>query len=148
LFSFRGFFTIFEDNASRESRFFYISTAYSCGITNEPFREKFYENKDISHFRNFYEQSKRQAENIVRQHIETRKIKANIIRLSQVVGNSHSGVTKTHYGIFDFITKLQKFSAYYPNETVRIPIDPIATQNLILIPEFHLRSIISSQLFF
>ena len=96
-----------------------------------PFIEEFYENEDITHFRNYYEQSKRYAENIVRKHIENQKLKANIIRLSQVVGDNQSGVTKTHYGIFDFIKKLQKFTTSYPNEAVRIQIDPIATQNMI-----------------
>lgn len=122
---------VFSDYSSKSSRFFYISTVYSCGKISEPFKETFYENADISHFRNYYEQSKRFAENILRKYKEDQNLNAHIIRLSQVVGDNETGVTKTDYGIFDFIKKLQRISASYPNEKVRIQIDPHSTQNLI-----------------
>lgn len=122
---------VFKNNATPSSRFFYISTAYSCGKTSETFKEDFYSNEGIEHFRNYYEQSKRYAENQVKKYIESKKLNAHIIRLSQVVGNNKSGVTKTNYGIFDFIQKIQKFSARYPNEKIRVKINPDATQNLI-----------------
>lgn len=122
---------IFINNASTNSRFFFVSTAYSCGKTSQPFKEEFYENADIDEFRNYYEQSKRYAENTIKEFIETRNLNAHVIRLSQVVGNNKSGVTKTNYGIFDFIKKIQTFSENYPNEKIRVQIDPDSTQNLI-----------------
>ncbi len=122
---------IFKKNATPSSRFFYISTVYSCGKISEPFKEDFYKNEGISNFRNYYEQSKRYAENTVKKYIEDDDLHAYIVRLSQVVGNNKTGVTKTNYGIFDFIQKIQKLSSYYPNEKIRVKINPEATQNLI-----------------
>ena len=56
-----------------------------------------------------------------------------MIRLSQVVGDSRTGVTKTDYGIFDFARRVYNMSHRHPNQTIRIKIDPEATQNLIAI---------------
>lgn len=117
--------------ATDSSRFFYIGTAYSCGRFSGLFEEKFYENKDISAFRNYYEQSKRFAENVVRTNIENNGLNGHVIRLSQVVGNQKTGVTKTDYGIFDFSRRINSLANRYPNEIVRVHVDPEATQNLI-----------------
>ena len=122
---------VFSKYATTSSRFFYIGTAYSCGRINGIFEEKFYENKDISAFRNYYEQSKRFAENIVKENIERNGLNAHIIRLSEVVGNHETGITKTDYGIFDFTQKIYRLATRYPNEVVRVHIDPDSTQNLI-----------------
>ena len=123
-------FTKFSD---QNSRFFFISTAYSCGRISEPFKEQFYNNENISVFRNYYEQSKRLAENVVREYINAGQINGHILRLSQVVGNNKTGITKTDYGIFDFAKRICNLANKYPNQTVRIRIDPDSTQNLISI---------------
>ncbi len=123
---------VFSAQAHANSRFFFISTAYSCGNRSGLFEEKFYDNDDnIACFRNYYEQSKRYAENIVRKYVEENRIDAHIIRLSQVVGNNLTGVTHTDYGIFDFAKRVYSLAYRYPNRTVRIKVDPTATQNLI-----------------
>lgn len=122
---------IFSNHATSASRFFYISTVYSCGKISHPFKEEFYENAPISEFRNYYEQSKRYAENKIKSYIDNANLDAHIVRLSQVVGDNRSGITKTNYGIFDFIKKIQTFSENYPNEKIRVRIDPDSTQNLI-----------------
>lgn len=122
---------VFTKYAKGNSRFFFISTAYSCGKATGLFEEKFYDIEDISKFRNYYEQSKRYAENIIKKHIESDKINAHILRLSQVVGNNKSGVTKTDYGIFDFAKRINRLSHSHPNITVRVRVDPESTQNLI-----------------
>jgi nucleoside-diphosphate-sugar epimerase len=122
---------VFSKYAKSDSHFFYIGTAYSCGWFSGLFEEKFYENKDISAFRNYYEQSKRVAENIVRTNIRNNGLNGHIIRLSQVVGNQKTGVTKTDYGIFDFSKRIYSLANRYPNEIVRVHINPEATQNLI-----------------
>ncbi len=122
---------VFSDYATCNSRFFYIGTAYSCGKFTGLFEEKFYANKDISAFRNYYEQSKRFAENIVKENIEKNKLNGHIIRLSQVVGNKRTGVTKTDYGIFDFAKRIYSLANRYPNEIARVHVDPESTQDLI-----------------
>ena len=122
---------VFSKYAKKDSRFFYIGTAYSCGRFSGLFEEKFYENEDISAFRNYYEQSKRFAENIVGENIRNNGLNGHIIRLSQVVGNQKTGVTKTDYGIFDFAKRVYNLANRYPNEIVRVHADPKATQNLI-----------------
>lgn len=124
---------VFSKYASKDSRFFFVSTAYSCGRTSDVFLEDFYKNEDISSFRNYYEQSKRFAENIVREHMEGNQLNAHILRLSQVVGNGKTGVTKTDYGIFDFAKRIYSLTNKYHDQTIRIRIDPDSTQNLISI---------------
>lgn len=137
---------VYSKHADTSSRFFFISTAYSCGKTEGLFEEKFYDNADISAFRNYYEQSKRYAENIIKTHIEEHKLKAHIIRLSQVVGDNTSGVTKTDYGIFDFAKRMYSLAHRYPNQTVRLKVDPEATQNLMpinLVVGYLMRSVVT-----
>lgn len=122
---------IFSRFARNDSRFFFISTAYSCGRINESFKEEFYDNEDIVSFRNYYEQSKRYAENIVRRYIELQNVNGHILRLSQIVGNNKTGVTNTDYGIFDFAKRVYSLSNSYPNKEIRVCIDPDSTQNLL-----------------
>lgn len=121
----------FIKHSETSSRFFFVSTAYSCGRIAESFEERFYENEEIEAFRNYYEQSKRYAENVIREYIEEKGLNACILRLSQVVGNNETGITKTDYGIFDFSKRIQKLANKYPNATLRLKIDPESTQNLI-----------------
>jgi nucleoside-diphosphate-sugar epimerase len=122
---------IFSRYSKKSARFFFISTAYSCGKFKGVFEERFYENQDISKFRNYYEQSKRYAENIIREYIETKGLDIHVLRLSQVVGNNQSGVTKTDYGIFDFAKRVHGLALRNPNSKVRVRVDPKSTQNLI-----------------
>lgn len=122
---------VFTKYAQRRSRFFFIGTAYSCGKYAGRFEEKFYPNQDISHFRNYYEQSKRFAENVVQKHRIEQDLNGHVIRLSQVVGNNKTGVTKTDYGIFDFAKRIGSLALRNPNQKVRVHFDPASTQNLI-----------------
>lgn len=124
---------VFTKYSAKNSRFFYIGTAYSCGRLGDTFKEKFYANDDISAFRNYYEQSKRFAENIIEENIQRNRLNAHIIRLSQVVGNQETGVTTTDYGVFDFAKRIYSLATRYPNESVRVQVDPESTQNLISI---------------
>ena len=122
---------VFSKFAKTNSRFFFIGTAYSCGRFSGRFEEKFYPNDDIQKFRNYYEQSKRYAENVVKENIDKNGLNGHVIRLSQVVGNSKTGVTKTDYGIFDFAKRMHRLAFRNPNQTVRVHVDPVSTQNLI-----------------
>lgn len=121
----------FQKYTVANSRFFFVSTAYSCGKISDTFYERFYENAEIEEFRNYYEQSKRYAENVIKKYMEEQNLNACVLRLSQVVGNNETGVTKTDYGIFDFSRRIQSLVNKYPNRTVRIKVDADATQNLI-----------------
>ena len=127
----RNALQVFENFSSPHARFFYISTAYSCGKMEGSFEEKFYPDDDISSFRNYYEQSKRKAENVLRKFVEKNGISAHVIRLSQVVGNPQTGVTRTDYGIFDFARRIHALSDQFPGQSIRILVDPDANQNLI-----------------
>lgn len=121
----------FQKFVDAKSRFCFVSTAYSCGKISDTFYERFYENAEIEEFRNYYEQSKRYAENVVKKYIDEKGLNACILRLSQVVGNNKTGVTKTDYGIFDFSRRIQTLTNKYPNRTIRIKVDTESTQNLI-----------------
>ncbi len=114
-----------------DSRFYFISTAYSCGKFEGIFEERFYENQGIEKFRNYYEQSKRFAENVIREYIEKEQLNACILRISQVVGNRATGVTLTDYGIFDFAKRIQRVAMRNPGVNMRLQIDPDSTQNLL-----------------
>jgi nucleoside-diphosphate-sugar epimerase len=122
---------VFSKFAKGNSRFFFIGTAYSCGRFSGRFEEKFYPNESIGSFRNYYEQSKRFAENEVKKQILQNDLNGYVIRLSQVVGNNKTGVTKTDYGIFDFAKRVYSLAFRHPNQTVRVRVDPASTQNLI-----------------
>nr|MBD3622296.1 SDR family oxidoreductase [Sunxiuqinia sp.] len=122
---------VFLKNTGQDSRFFFISTAYSCGKFTGLFEEKFYPDAEISSFRNYYEQSKRLAENIISKYRDEAGLNGYILRLSQVVGHSETGVTKTDYGIFDFAKRVYSLAKRYPNKTIRVGVDPDSTQNLI-----------------
>ena len=82
---------VFQSYSKPGSRFFFVGTVYSCGRHDEVFRERFYPNAPIVNFRNYYEQSKRYAENVVQKYIREKNLKGHIIRLSQVVGNNKTG---------------------------------------------------------
>ncbi|MGQ1946949.1 SDR family oxidoreductase [Geofilum sp. OHC36d9] len=122
---------LFSDFASVYSRFFFVGTAYSCGKIKEVFEEKFYPDQDVSAFRNYYEWSKRLAENVVKRNIDNNGLHGHVIRLSQVAGDNRTGVTKTDYGIFDFSKRVHNLASRYPESSVRAKISPEGTQNLI-----------------
>lgn len=122
---------VFKENAHKNARFFFVSTAYSCGVMAETFKERFYDNKDISGFRNYYENSKRYAENVIKDYVKRHNLNAHIIRPSQVVGSEETGVTMTDFGIFDFIKRVSALAFRYPGETIRVKVNPNSTQNLI-----------------
>lgn len=121
----------FQKYANASARFFFVSTAYSCGITTENAQEKIYPIAGIEHFRNYYEQSKRYAEHVIAEEVKGNHLNGYILRPSQVIGNSQTGVTKTDFGVFDFVKRMAYLAKRYPNETVRMRGDATMTQNLI-----------------
>lgn len=115
----------------KTSRFYFVSTAYSCGKHEGVFKEQFYEDEEIEAFRNYYEQSKRCAENLIKKYMDEKGLNACILRISQIVGNRETGVSKTDYGIFDFAKRIQRLAQQNPGMTLRMQIDPDSTQNLL-----------------
>jgi hypothetical protein len=70
---------------------------------------------------------------VIKKHIDKNGLNGHIVRLSQVVGNNKTGITKTDYGIFDFVKRIHSLSYKYPDRTLRVHIDPDSTQDLIAI---------------
>jgi len=88
------------------SEFHHVSTAFVCGETTGPV----FEDAITPHprFRNIYEQSKFEAERLVR---DARGIRSTIYRPSVIVGDSRTGYTSTYHGIYRFIELIARLSA-------------------------------------
>jgi thioester reductase-like protein len=77
------------DRSGGLRRFTYISTAYVAGLHRGPFRE---DDLDVGQrFRNPYEQSKFESEQLVRRHGE--RLPVTVVRPSIIVGDSRTGWT-------------------------------------------------------
>ena len=77
----------------------YVSTAYVCGTRSERIYED--ELNLGQNFRNAYEQSKFQAETLVRQ--ATYLDKLTVYRPAVIAGDSQTGYTSTYHGLFMYL---------------------------------------------
>jgi len=77
----------------------YVSTAYVCGTRTERIYED--ELKLGQNFRNVYEQSKLQAETLVRQ--ATYLDDLTVYRPAVIAGDSQTGYTSTYHGLFMYL---------------------------------------------
>jgi thioester reductase-like protein len=77
------------------AEFHHISTAFVCGDDPGPILEEDVEGN--RRFRNVYEQSKAEAERLVR---AADGIRSTIYRPSIIVGDSHTGYTCTYHGVY------------------------------------------------
>lgn len=121
----------FVSHAAPGSRFFQVSSAYSCGLIGDVARETWYPEAPPSAFRTYYESTKRQAELLVRDAIERHGLDAAIIRLGQVVGSSVSGRSTSDFGIYDFLRDMRRLTDRRPDEDVRIAAAVDSTLNLV-----------------
>lgn len=121
----------FRRHASPGSRFFQVSTAYSCGHHDGEAPEGWHETADWSAFRTYYEASKREAELVFRSFREEHGVSGTVVRLGQVVGHSQTGETSSLYGIYDLIRALARISHRHPDQKVRVTAAPNATLNLV-----------------
>jgi nucleoside-diphosphate-sugar epimerase len=122
----------FRKHAKPGSRYFLVSTAYCCGRDVDQPDERWYESAAPSHFRNFYELSKREAEIEARAMFEDFGITGAVLRLGQVVGDSRTGMSSSDYGMYNLIRAVWAVARRRPNELVRIEGHPEA--NLHLVP--------------
>lgn len=121
----------FVEHAPPGSRFFQVSSAYSCGHIGDVARETWYPDAPPSAFRTYYESTKRSAELVVRDAIERHGIEAAIIRLGQVVGSAVSGRSTSDFGIYDFLRDMRRLTDRRPGEDVRIAAAVDSTLNLV-----------------
>lgn len=122
---------VFCRYAQPESRYFLVSTAYSCGLVNAPVREEWHPDAAPSAFRTYYEATKRTAEHLFRTTLETRGIQGAVLRLGQVVGSSVTGRTTSDYGIYDVLRALRRLTRGRPNQKVRVGGARDATLSLV-----------------
>ena len=119
---------------SEIKHFHYISTAYVCGMRDEVVTE---DDLDVGQqFRNDYELSKFEAEQLVRSAdgFETK----TVYRPAVVVGDSRSGYTSTYHGLFLY---LRLFALLVPEQQanergvietpIRLPMDGDEPRNLV-----------------
>jgi thioester reductase-like protein len=109
------------------ARLVYVSTAFVGGRHPEPFGE---DDLDVGQrFRNTYEQSKFEAEQLV--HAAMREVPITIVRPSIVIGDSRSGATSAFNVIYwplrVFADGLLRFAPAAPNLPVDVvPVDYVA----------------------
>jgi nucleoside-diphosphate-sugar epimerase len=127
----RNTLAAFAENAPPGSRYFLISTAYTCGHQQECVLETWHDPAPLFAFRNYYEATKRWAELIFREYQLTAGVKGAALRLGQIVGDSVTGKTTTSYGLYDFISGIGRVARRRPNSHVRILGDPSATLHLV-----------------
>jgi nucleoside-diphosphate-sugar epimerase len=113
------------------SRYFMVSTAYSCGHVDAPVAERWHPTAPPSAFRTYYEATKRAAEHLVRDAFQERGVAGAVLRLGQVVGSSVTGRTTSVYGMYDFLRMMRRLTSRRPNEEVRIEAAADATLSLV-----------------
>jgi nucleoside-diphosphate-sugar epimerase len=91
------------------AEFHYVSTAFVCGDQAGPVDEEAY---DWGHaFHNEYEQSKYEAERLVRQ---APGLRSTVYRPSVIVGDSRTGHTSTFHGLYRFLSLADRLAGPRP----------------------------------
>jgi nucleoside-diphosphate-sugar epimerase/pimeloyl-ACP methyl ester carboxylesterase len=117
---------------SKAARFFYVSTAYSCGDVEGLVKEELHSLD--REFSNVYERSKCEAEHKVVEYCESNKIDWVIFRPSIVIGNSETYVSAgTTIGMYHFIKQISSLAGLIKRTEcdVRLWGDPDAVINVV-----------------
>jgi nucleoside-diphosphate-sugar epimerase len=115
----------FRRHASPGSRYFLVSTAYTCGLAGGvPVPEQWHQEAPPSAFRNYYEYSKRLGELVLEPHLDSGAVSGAVLRLGLVVGDSRTLRTTSTYGLYDFVKRAGRIARRWPDERVRIVGDP------------------------
>jgi len=93
--------------------FYYISTAYVAGITENICKENL---PLTDKFTNVYEESKAHAENIIAEYCETKSIRYSIIRPSIVYGDSSNGRSLKFNALYFPLKSLKFVRDIYMND--------------------------------
>ena len=118
--------------------FHHVSTAFACGETPDLVLEDDLERERL--FQNVYEQSKWEAEQLIR---GTPGLRATFYRPSIIIGDSRTGYTSTYHGIYRFV-ELAARMAEPPNPTgkrdgktrrleMRVPFSGQEPRNLVTV---------------
>ncbi|MEU0096332.1 SDR family oxidoreductase [Kribbella sp. NPDC006257] len=118
---------IFHRYAEAGSRFFQVSSAYSCGLVTAPVPESWHHAAEPHEFRNYYEYTKREAELL----FADKPVPGAVLRLGQIVGDSQSGRAATDYGLYDYIRAIHTITRRRPGEKLRVVGDPNAELHLV-----------------
>lgn len=113
----------FAKGITNLNHFSYISTAYVAGVRQGTIKEN--ELIRPAYFRNNYEQSKFQAEQIVRQNMN--RLPVVIFRPTIVVGDSQTGETEKFDGAYRLLKLINsgQLIAYIKNDQVCLDIIPV-----------------------
>jgi thioester reductase-like protein len=115
------------------SEFHYVSTAFVCGETDRPVLE----DELIPHprFHNVYEESKYEAEHVVR---AAEGMRSTIYRPAVIVGDSRTGFTSSYHGIYRFIELAARLAEAIPTNDknrrrldLRLPLTGDEPRNLV-----------------
>ncbi|WP_344845969.1 SDR family oxidoreductase [Kribbella ginsengisoli] len=116
---------VFHKYAPAGSRFFQVSSAYSCGVVSDEVPEVWHPSAEPHEFRNYYEYTKREAELL---YADT---PGAVLRLGQIVGDSRTGRAATDYGLYDYIRAIHTITRRRPDESLRVVGDPTAELHLV-----------------
>ncbi|HMO13195.1 MAG TPA: SDR family oxidoreductase [Pirellulaceae bacterium] len=113
--------------------FFYVSTAYSCGVQESIVYEHELGGNQL--FRNVYEKSKFEAERKLR---ESQIKNVTIFRPSVIVGDSRTGFTSSYHGLFVYLRLIATLIANIDRDEngiahteIRLPISGYEKRNLV-----------------
>lgn len=112
----------------------YISTSYVAGQRHGMTMEA--ELDQGQTFNNSYEQTKCQAETLVRRWSEKTQLETIILRPSIVLGDSKNGRISRFNTIYDMMRIFEVLKSYNNDQTIRVVGSPTATKNLIPIDYF------------
>ncbi len=118
---------VFHRYAPTGSRFFQVSSAYSCGLVTAEVPETWHPAAEPQSFRNFYEYTKREAELL----FADKPAPGAVLRLGQIVGDSRTGRAATDYGLYDYIRAIHTITRRRPDERLRVLGDPQAELHLV-----------------
>ena len=110
----------------------YVSNAYSCGVTSEIVGDVL-QNKPY-HFRNPYEESKWDAEHLLKNELKDTKIKFAVIRPGILLSSDLGNMRLSNHTIYLFSNILQKFTKL-DQKKIRLIGNPDAKLNFVFIED-------------
>lgn len=114
---------------SPSTRFFHLSSAYVAGLHPSLFTESDLDVRQV--FRNDYERSKFEAEQVVRAAFVDRPGQLTVLRPSIVLGNGDTGRTFQYSSLYAMLKLLHYTTSRKPGSRLRFDYDPDATQNYV-----------------
>ncbi|MEU7138791.1 SDR family oxidoreductase [Nocardia sp. NPDC046473] len=122
---------LFVERSLPGSRFFLISTAYVGGVSDKPTEENWLPVTEDTRFRTVYEETKRGGELVFRDFVQEYGVSGAVFRLGQVVGSSKTAHTTSDFGIYNFMTNMQRVARRFPGGDAAVQIGEDATLNLV-----------------